>query len=89
MVLAYSGPQDRTTEVLACDSFLEALEDPELTVQVQAQNPPNLDSALRLAQRMKAVFQTFHTGTSKPVRIVSEGPVGPVVGEPRIPEQNS
>ena len=49
MVLAYPGPQDRTTEVFACDSFLEALEDPELIVQVQAQNPPNLDSALRVA----------------------------------------
>ena len=50
MVLAYPGPQDMTTQILARDSFLEALEDPQLTVQVQAQNPRNLDGALRIAQ---------------------------------------
>ena len=67
--------------MLARDSFPEALEDPELIVEVQAQNPPNWDSALRVAQRMEAVFQIVHTRASKPVRVVSEGPVGPVVGE--------
>lgn len=36
MVLAYLGPRDRATEVLARDSFLEALEDSELIVHVQA-----------------------------------------------------
>ena len=66
---------------MARDSFLEALEDPELIVQVQALNPPNLDSTLRVAQRMEAVFQTVHTRASKPVRVVSEGPVGPVFVE--------
>ena len=34
MVPAYAGPQDRTTDVLALDFFLEALEDPELIVHV-------------------------------------------------------
>ena len=77
MVLAYPGPQDRTTEILARDSFLETLEDPELIVQVQAQNPSNLNSALRVAQRMEAAFQTVNTRASKPVRVVSEDPVGP------------
>ena len=81
MVLAYPGPRDRSTEVLASDSFLEALEDQELIFQVQAQNSPNLNSALRVAQRMEAVFQTVHTRASKSVRIVREGPMGPVVGE--------
>ena len=91
MVLAYPGSQDRTTEVLARDSFLEALEDPELIVQVQAQNPPNLNSALRVAQRMEAVFHMVHTRASKPVRVVSEGPMSPVVGkrEPGNPGWNS
>ena len=78
MVLAYPGPQDRTTEVLARDSFPEALENPKLIVQVQAQNQPNLDIALR-AQRMEAAFQTVNTRASKPVRVVNEGPVGLVV----------
>ena len=81
IVLAYPGPQDRTTEVLGLDFFLEALEDPDLIVKVQAQNPPNLDSALRVVQRMAAVFQMVHTRASKLVRIVSDGPVGPVVGK--------
>ena len=64
MVLAYPGPQDKTTEVVARDSFLEALEDPELIVQVPAQIPPIFDSALRVTQRMGAVFQTVHTKAS-------------------------
>ena len=78
MVIAYPGPQDITTEGLARDSPLEALEDTELIVQVQTQNPPDLDSALGVAQRTEAVLQTVHTRASKPVRVVSEGPV---VGE--------
>ena len=72
MVLAYPGSKDRTTAVLARDYFLEALEDSELVVDVQAQNPPNLDSALCIIQRMEAVFQTVHSRVSKPVRVVSE-----------------
>ena len=56
MVLGYRGPQDKTTEGLGRDSFLEALEDPEVIVQEQAQNPPNLDSALSVDQRMEATF---------------------------------
>lgn len=75
MVLAYPGSQDRTTEILARDSFQEALEDPALIVQLQVQNPPNMDSALRVAQRMEAAFQTVHTRASKPFRVVIEGTV--------------
>lgn len=67
MVLAYPGPQDRTTDVLV---RLDALEDPGLVVQVQAQNSHNLDSALHIAQRMEAVFQTVHSRDSKPVQAV-------------------
>ena len=59
MVLAYPGPQDRATEILARDSFLEELEEPELIDQIQAQNPPNMDSDLRVARPMKAIFKRF------------------------------
>ena len=52
------------------------MEDPELTVQVQAQNPRNLDGALRIAQRMEAVFQTVHSRVSKPVPVVNEAMAG-------------
>ena len=45
MALAYPVFQDRTTEILARDSLLAALEDSELVVQIQAQKPPNLDSS--------------------------------------------
>lgn len=79
MVLTFPQLQDRTTEVLARDSFLEALEDPELIVQVQAQFPPNLDCALRIAQLVEAVFQTIHSRVNKPVRVVSEDTVGTVI----------
>ena len=56
MDLTYPGPQDRTKEMLAHDSFLEAVEDRQIIVQLQAQNAPNLDSALRVAQLMEAVL---------------------------------
>ena len=56
MVLAYPGPQDRTTEILVRDSFLEPLENLELVVQVQAQNLHDFASALRIAQLTEAVF---------------------------------
>ena len=71
---------------MARDSLLEGLENPELIVQVHDQNQPNLDSALRVARRMKVVFQTVLTRASTPVHVVSEGPVGPVAqGEVRDP----
>ena len=79
MVLAYPGSRHRTTEVLARDSFLEALEEAELIDQVQALNQPNLDSALRVTQGIEAVFETVHTRASKPVRVVNKGPVRSVV----------
>ena len=81
MVLAYPGSHDRTTEILARDYVLEALEDPELVDHVQAQNPPNLDSALRVTRRMEAVFQIVHSRVSKPVRVVSEEKRGPACGD--------
>ena len=43
-------------------------------MQVPAQNPPDLASALRIAQRREVVFQTIHSKASKPVRVVMEVP---------------
>ena len=37
MVLAFPGPTDHTTDLVARDLFIEALEDPDLVIQVQAQ----------------------------------------------------
>ena len=73
MVLAFPGPTDRTTDIVARDDFIEALEDVDLVIQVQAQLPTNLDSALQVAQHMEAVMRTVNSKSSKPVRTVVQG----------------
>ena len=50
-------------------------------MQVQAQNSPDLPSALCIAQRMEAVLQTMHSKASKPVRVVMEDHAGTAVTE--------
>ena len=52
---------------------MEALEDPDLLIQVQPQRPTNLDSALQVAQHMEAVMRTVTSKSSKPVRVVLQG----------------
>lgn len=47
-------------------------------MQVQAHKQPKLDSSLRVAQRMEAVFQTVHSRNSKQVRVVIDVPAGSV-----------
>ena len=37
IVMKFPGPMDRTTEIVARDVFLEALDDPELTFQIHAE----------------------------------------------------
>ena len=49
MVLAFPGAADRTTDNVARDVVIEALEDFELVIEVQAQRPAYLDSALQVA----------------------------------------
>ena len=49
MVMTFPGPTDRTTDIVARDVFVEALEDPERIIQVRAQRPAHLDSALQVA----------------------------------------
>lgn len=79
MVLAYPSPQDRTNEISAWDSFREALKDPDLFVQVQAQKQPDLASAFRIAQRMEANFKSMQSRARKLVRVVMEDPAGAVI----------
>jgi len=45
------GQEDR--EGIACDSFVDALADPDLILQVRQHNPKTLDEALRAAQRLE------------------------------------
>ena len=44
MVMVFPGPTDRTTEIVARDVFLDALDDPELTFQIHTQRPRDSDS---------------------------------------------
>ena len=51
MMLAYPGEKSNLSEHLARDAFLSALDDPELELKVREREPPDLDSAVKIAQR--------------------------------------
>ena len=70
MVMAFPGPTDRTTEIVARDVFLDALDDPELTFQIHTQRPRDQDSAVQIAQYMEAVMRSLPCWSSKPVNAV-------------------
>ena len=72
MVMAFPGPTDRTTEIVARDVFLDALDDPELAFQVHTQRPWDSDSAVQMAQYMEAVMHSFSSRPIKPVRAVMQ-----------------
>ena len=73
MVMVFPGPTDRTTEIIARDVFLDALNDPELTFQIHTQRPRDLDSAVEIAQYLEAVMRSLPSRSSKPVRTVVQG----------------
>ena len=84
MVMASPGPTDRTTEIVARDVFLDALDDPELTFQIHAQRPRDLDSAVQIAQYKEAVMRSLPCRSSKPVRaVVQSGNEGKIDAELR------
>ena len=66
------GPTDRTTEIVARDVFLDALDDPELAFEVYTQRQRNLDSAVQIAQYMEAVMHSFPSRPSKPLPAVRQ-----------------
>ena len=57
IVMSFPGPTDRTTDVVARNVFVGALEDAKLVIQVQAQRLADLDSALHVTQHMEAVMR--------------------------------
>ena len=79
MVLAFPGPADRTTDVVARDVFIKALEYTEPAIPLQGQRPADLDAALRVAQHMKAVMKSLLNKSSKLVRTVVQGTTDPRV----------
>ena len=54
VVLAYPVPSNETTQIIAKDSFLEALRDRELSLKVREREPQTLDEAYRTALRLEA-----------------------------------
>ena len=70
MVLACPGPPNKTTEMVASDAFLEALDDAELVIHIQAQKPTSLDFAVRVAQHMEVVLHSTGGRSGRPIRTV-------------------
>ena len=53
LTLAYPGEQSRVVEHIGRDAFLTALNDPEFELKIRYDDPPDLDTAVRLAQRFE------------------------------------
>jgi len=53
LTLAYPGKQSRVVEHIGRDAFLTALNDPEFKLRIHYDDPPDLDTAVRLAQRFE------------------------------------
>jgi len=51
MALAYPGEKSTLAEHLARDAFLSALNDPDFELRICEKDPPDLDTALKYAQR--------------------------------------
>lgn len=52
--LAYPGPTNATTEIVARDAFLDSLDDCSFAMKVREKEPCNLDEALKIALRLEA-----------------------------------
>ena len=64
MSLAYPGDQSNAmSQVVARDSFLSALNDPELEENVRKHEPNDLDEACRIAQRLEVIHLTVRAAS--------------------------
>ena len=70
VVMAFREPTDKTTEIVARDVFLDALDDPELTTQIHTQQPRDL---VKIAQSMEVAMRSLSSRASKPVRTIVQG----------------
>ena len=68
--LAYKGVPPEMRDQVTCDSFLDALGDPELAFKIRERQPTDLDSALRIALQLEvwAKEMNRHRETSRPER---------------------
>lgn len=52
--LAFPGPTNITTEIVAQDSFLDAMRDKELALKIREREPRSLDETYRIALRLES-----------------------------------
>jgi len=68
--LAYNGVTPEMRDQVTCDSFLDALGDPELAFKIRERQPTDLDSALQIALQLEvwAKEMNRHRETTRPER---------------------
>ena len=54
MALAHPTLQKEAREAIACDYFVDALDDPKFALKIRERAPPTLDEALRVALQLEA-----------------------------------
>jgi hypothetical protein len=75
MSLAYPGEKSGLVEHIARDAFLTALDDPEFELKIREREPPDLDSASKIAQRYevsRSIVDATSNGRHRVTRQVLE-----------------
>lgn len=54
MALSHPNLPSEAREIVACDYFVDRLDDPEVALKVRERNPSNLDDAVRIALQLEA-----------------------------------
>lgn len=54
MALAYPTLQQKARKAIACDYFIDAMEDADFALKIRERAPPTLDEALRVALQLEA-----------------------------------
>jgi len=54
MALAHPTLQQEAREAIACDYFIDAMDDPDFALKIRERAPPTLDEALKVALRLEA-----------------------------------
>ena len=58
VALAYSGPISAVKDSVACDAFLDALDDSGMALKIRKREPESLEQAFRVAQRLESYTDT-------------------------------
>lgn len=59
MTLAYPAPASETTEAIACDAFLDAMSDSDLSLKVREKKPKSLNETFTTAVWMETYKKSF------------------------------